>query len=62
MKQEGIDKLSIHRLCVDIFPVGFFSSESLHEYWDKQKVNTGKNTGGDNLLDYSKASESLLTK
>jgi hypothetical protein len=62
MKQEGIDELSLDRLCVDIFPVGFFSEDSLHEYWDKQKVNPGKNPGGDNLLDYSKASESLLTK
>ena len=62
MKQEGIDELSLDRLCVDIFPVGFFSEDSLHEYWDKQKVNPEKNTGGDNLLDYPKASESLLTK
>ena len=62
MKEEGINELSIDRLCLDIFPIGFFSEESLHEYWDKQKVNPGKNLGGDNLLDYSKASESLLTK
>lgn len=62
MKQEGIDELSLDRLCVDIFPAGFFSEDSLHEYWDKQKVNSGKNLGGDNLLDYPKASESLLMK
>ena len=62
MKESGISDLSIERLCVDVFPVGFFSEDSLHEYWDKQKVNPGKNPGGDNLLDYAKASESLLTK
>ena len=62
MKQEGIVELSLDRLCVDIFPIGFFSEDSLHEYWDKQKVNPRKNPGGDNLLDYPKASESLLTK
>jgi hypothetical protein len=62
MKEAGIKELSLHRVCVDIFPFGFFSEESLHEYWDKQKVNPGKNSGGDNLLDYTKASESLLSK
>ena len=62
MKEAGIKELSLNRVCADIFPFGFFSEESLHEYWDKQKVNPGKNSGGDNLLDYTKASESLLSK
>lgn len=62
MKELCISDLSIEQLCVDVFPVGFFSEESLHEYWDNQKVNQGKNQGGDNLLDYPKASESLLMK
>jgi hypothetical protein len=62
MKKGNIDDLSIERLCLDIFPVGLFSEDSLHEYWDKQKVNPGENMGGDNLLDYSKASESLISK
>jgi len=62
MKELGISDLSIEQLCVNVFPFGFFSEDSLHEYWDKQKVNPGKNPGGDNLLDYPKASESLLTK
>jgi len=62
MKKNDISDLSLDRLCIDVFHVGFFSKESLYEYWSKQKVNQGKNQGGDNLLDYPKASESLLMK
>ena len=62
MKKRNIEDLSLDRLCIDVFHVGFFSKESLYEYWNKQKVNTGKIQGGDNLLDYQKASESLLMK
>jgi hypothetical protein len=62
MKKNDIKDLSLDRLCIDVFHFGFFSAESLYEYWSKQKVNQGKNPGGDNLLDYPKASESLLMK
>jgi hypothetical protein len=62
MKKENIDELSLKNICSSIFPFGFFSENSLKEYWDKQKVNASSNQGGDNLLDYTKASESLLRK
>ena len=62
MKKNDIRDLSLDRLCIDVFHVVFFSKESLYEYWSKQKVNQGKNQGGDNLFDYPKASESLLMK
>jgi hypothetical protein len=62
MKKKNISDLSLDRLFIDVFHAGFFSAESLYEYWSKQKVNQGKIQGGDNLLDYSKASESLLMK
>jgi len=62
MKKKDLSDLSLDRLFIDVFHVGFFSVESLYEYWSKQKVNQGKIQGGDNLLDYSKASESLMMK
>ena len=62
MKQKGIGKiLELEKLCIDIFPNGLFEKESLNEIWDKQKVSGGEGfSGSDNLLDYRKASESLI--
>lgn len=62
MKQKGIGKiLELEKLCMDIFPNGLFEKESLDEIWDKQKVSRGEGfSGSDNLLDYRKASESLI--
>jgi hypothetical protein len=62
MKQNGIGKiLELEKLCMDIFPNGLFEKESLDEIWDKQKVSRGEGvSGSDNLLDYRKASESLI--
>ena len=62
MKQKGIGKiLELEKLCIDIFPNGLFEKESLNEIWDKQKVSIGEGfSGSDNLLDYRKASESLI--
>lgn len=60
MKQLGIDSLDLEKTCTQIFPSGFFTKESLHEYWDKQKVNTKGNPGSDNLLDYSSACVSIM--
>ena len=62
MKKLGIEFLDMGTMCLKIFPKGFFSSETLEKYWDNQKVNTRGNRGSDNLLDYQKASESLLMK
>ena len=60
MKQQGIKKLDIETLCLEVFPKGFFSAETLEKYWYSQKVDNRGKKGGDNLLDYAKASESLM--
>ncbi len=62
MRKIGLDSLSLEKICTDIFPMGFFTEKTLSEHWDIQKVNTKGNPGSDNLLDYSTAFESLLTK
>jgi hypothetical protein len=60
MKKKGIGKkLTLEEICMSIFPNGLFDSESMDEIWDKQKVNRD-GSGSDNLLDYRKASESLI--
>jgi hypothetical protein len=62
MKQRNLGKtLDLETICMEIFPNGLFSKESLDEIWDKQKVSRGEGvSGSDNLLDYRKASESLI--
>lgn len=60
MKELGIEFLDMEALCLEVFPKGFFSSETLEKYWYTQKVDTGGKKGGDNLLDYTKAAESLM--
>lgn len=60
MKELGIESLDMETLCLKIFPKGFFSSETLEKYWYLQKVDNRGKKGGDNLLDYNKAAESLM--
>jgi len=60
MKELGLDLLTIETICTDIFPMGFFTQETLKKHWDLQKVNTKGNTGSDNLLDYNRALASLM--
>ena len=59
MKELGLDRLTIENICSDIFPMGFFTKETLKEHWNIQKVNTNNNHGSDNLLDYIQASVSI---
>lgn len=54
-------EIDLTTLCVEIFPIGFFSEEDLHTAWDKQKVDS-KNMMSDNLLDYNKAGSSIQFK
>lgn len=60
-KSIGSSSLNMDDFCTRVFPTGFFSEDTLSEYWDKQKVNSG-GSGSDNLLDYLSAAESLMTK
>ena len=60
-KEIGSTSLDMNDFCTHVFPTGFFSEETLREYWDKQKVNSG-GSGSDNLLDYLSAADSLITK
>lgn len=60
MKEFGLDSLTIEKICTDIFPMGFFTKETLKEHWDIQKVKTENGRGSDNLLDYPKAAVSIM--
>jgi hypothetical protein len=58
MKRKELgQKIDLQTLCMEIFPFGIFSRESLEKAWDGQKIE--RESGSDNLLDYAKASESL---
>lgn len=59
-KTLGLDSLNMEKLCTEIFPNGFFTKQTLKDHWDKQKVKVGGNRGSDNLLDYHKASQSIM--
>jgi hypothetical protein len=59
-KELGEKIISFETLCSSIFPWGFFTEETLHFYWDEQKVKKSNTQAGtDNLLDYHEASSSL---
>lgn len=63
-KRDGIKHIDLEALCVKWFPWGFFTRETVNEYWDKQKV-ARPNDGTlkpDNLLDYKSAAQSLILK
>jgi len=47
------DELTADNICIDLFPCGGFTEESLTEAWKNQKVN------GVNLLDMADAGESI---
>jgi len=52
---------------VEFFPMGFFEEEDIHKVWDSQKVDNRRENfdgteltgGGDNLIDYALASQSM---
>jgi hypothetical protein len=55
------EEITFDTLCQDIFPLGFFTEETLNYYWDEQKVKKDPSrSGSDNLLDYSEAAKSLI--
>jgi len=59
MKQRQLGKaIDLQTLCSEVFPLGFFTQESLQSLWDEQKVK--RERGSDNLLDYTQASKSLV--
>lgn len=58
-KKLEVSRVTINDFCMDIFPTGFFTDDTLSDHWDKQKV---KSNGSDNLLDYLSAAESLIMK
>lgn len=60
MKELEFDSLDIEKICTDIFPMGFFTRESLKDHWDIQKVKTENRKGSDNLLDYKEAALSIM--
>jgi hypothetical protein len=60
MKVNNLETLNIDDLCSLVFPFGFFTDETLEEFWDIQKVRVPSGErGSDNLLDYHEASLSI---
>lgn len=53
LEQSG--ELTLSMVCEKIFPLGIFTKDTVHEFWDKQKVISRP----DNLIDYPKASMSF---
>lgn len=48
--------LSLKDICEECFPFGVFDKETIHEFWDKQKVKASP----DNLIDYPTACYSFM--
>lgn len=59
-KKRNIKEMDMDYIIKKVFVNGFPKPDELHAVWDNQKVNTGQNTGSDNLLDYYTAGESIL--
>jgi hypothetical protein len=51
-----VGPLSLQTAIEHIFPFGIFSKETIHEFWDKQKVDARP----DNLVDYSSCQQSFM--
>lgn len=57
--QRGIKHIDMETFSRYIFPMGFFSEETLREMWDKQKI-IPKNGGSlANMLDHPESMESI---
>lgn len=48
--------LTLNKVMSNIFPLGIFKKSTVHEFWDKQKVNASP----DNLIDYPTACASFM--
>lgn len=51
-------ELTFSDVCENVFPFGVVSKETVHEFWDKQKVHASP----DNLIDHSGAALSFMPK
>lgn len=55
----GIKHINMDILKKRIFPMGFFSEETLHEMWEKQKIIPKDGGGLANMLDHPEFMESI---
>jgi hypothetical protein len=64
IKKTGKRRMAFDDIMVDVFPDGLFTDSTLTKHWDLQKVVRPEGSKssyiGDNLLDYPRASQSLL--
>lgn len=54
---NNLTELTLDYVMEKIFPWGIFSKETVHEYWDNQKVNARP----DNLVDHHSACASFMS-
>lgn len=57
--KHGIKHIDMLSFSVFICPEGFFSEETLHEMWEKQKIISKDGGGLANMLDYPEFMESI---
>jgi hypothetical protein len=57
-KKNKVQKIYFNDFCNYIFPFGFPSNKDLNNLWESQKLEGY--TGSDNLLDYFRASNSIM--
>lgn len=54
--EANADILKLDIVIESVFPFGFFSKETIHEFWEKQKVDSRP----DNLVDHPTAAASFM--
>lgn len=54
--QEGRDSITYDWVFMEVFPWGIFSQDTVHKFWDKQKVKARP----DNLVDHPTVATSFL--
>lgn len=65
-KKLGVKEITWEIFGTKLFPMGIPNEDTLHEFWDMQKVRRGEEDvdsltyAGDNAIDYGYASKSLI--
>ena len=63
-KKLGVKEITWDDFATKLFPMGIPNEDTLHKFWDMQKVKKGEETedtwAGDNAIDYMSASKSLI--
>lgn len=60
-KKNNSRNINLDKLCIEVFPMGFFKEDDLKQVWLSQKVQVPKGNLilSDNLVDYPEAGHSI---